>query len=284
MTIQDANPNKPATADKAGPAEPVKKHEYEYHPIANVFPLMEGEEFKALVQDIKANGLREPITVFEGKILDGRNRYRAVLDAGHRLKDQDFKPYIETKPLEFVISANVHRRHLNESQRAVVAAKLVTTKLGDNQHIRREGRPIDQPTAAEMLNVSEKSVQRAKNVCDKGAPELQALVESGKVAVSAAEKLANKLSNKEDQTALASKGASAVNKAVKAWKQAEESAATQGSTSQGSDKIDELVNTLITKLKEMRAAKPENAEAVVADLMRRLQDADLWIEQKKKAA
>src|SRR6266568_8143723 len=151
------------------------------HPLADIFPLMEGKEFDLLVEDIKANGLREPITIFEDKILDGRNRYRAVLKAErqYRLNDASFKPYTEAKPLEFVISANVHRRHLDTSQRALTAARLVTSKLGDNQH--KGGFTTGQ--AAKMLNVSEASVKNAKLVIEKAAPEVLKKVEEGKARI-----------------------------------------------------------------------------------------------------
>ena len=55
-----------------------------HHPLANIFPLIEGDALDALVADIRANGLRDAITLYEDKILDGRNRYRACRDAGSR--------------------------------------------------------------------------------------------------------------------------------------------------------------------------------------------------------
>jgi len=127
--------NKPATASTAGELqrkqEPPKQQEYEFHPIANVFPLMMGDEFKRFRKDIKINKLREPIVIYEGKILDGRNRYNACKELGLLV---DTKRYDGDDPVGFVLSANLHRRHLNESQRAMVAAKLASLKVGANQH------------------------------------------------------------------------------------------------------------------------------------------------------
>jgi len=160
--------------------------EYEFHPLADIFPLLDGDAFDAFVADIEARGLQEPIWLYEGKVLDGRNRYRACHQAGVDIRTN---PYTDNDPVGFVVAANLHRRHLNETQRAMIAAKLVTTKLGDNQW-RREGKPIDQPTAAKMLNVSPKSVQRAKEVLDKATPVIRELVEAGKVPVSIAAKVA----------------------------------------------------------------------------------------------
>jgi hypothetical protein len=108
-----------------------------FHPIANLFPLMEGEEFDALVADIKNNGQREPIILYEGKILDGRNRYRACLAAGVGLKlskHEDDSPYIGD-PVAYVISKNVHRRHLTGEQKRELIAKLLkaTPEKSDRQ-------------------------------------------------------------------------------------------------------------------------------------------------------
>src|SRR5262249_9687621 len=139
------------TTDSAstGLAKPEPPKRYEVHPLAEIFPPLEGPAFDALVADIMSRGLQEPIWLYEGQILDGRNRYRACQDAQHEIKTKD---YTGNDPVGFVVSANLHRRHLNESQRAMIAAKLVTTRLGDNRW--RVGQSIDQPTAAQLLNVS----------------------------------------------------------------------------------------------------------------------------------
>ena len=120
------------------------------HPVATLFPLLEGSDLKALVADIEAHGLREEIWLArDGRILDGRNRLRACDEAGVKPR---FRTYEGDDPLEFVLSLNLHRRHLNESQRAMVAARVAT--LGRGQRQDRVDGSIDLSTAGELLNVS----------------------------------------------------------------------------------------------------------------------------------
>ena len=155
----------------------------EFHPLADIFPLLDGQDFAGLVTDIREHGLHEPIVVYEDKILDGRNRYRACEAAG---VEPTFTVYSGDDPVAYVISLNLRRRHLDESQRAMVAAKLATLKLGDNQH--SEGLPIGR--SSELLNVGERSVAHAREVIDRGATELVQAVERGRVSVSAAADIA----------------------------------------------------------------------------------------------
>jgi hypothetical protein len=117
--------------------------------------------------------------LYEGQILDGRCRYLACQIASVEPK---FKDYVGDDLLGFVVSRNLHRRHLTESQRAIVAARLAALKRGANQH--SQGLPIGR--AAELPNVGERSVARAREVLRDGVPELVTAVEAGKIAVSAA--------------------------------------------------------------------------------------------------
>src|SRR5262245_55524421 len=94
------------------------------HPLAAIFPLMEGAEFDELVADIKANGQRQWIVTYEGMILDGRNRYRACLAAGVKPGVQKGDDCVGD-PAAYVVSANIHRRHLTAEQKRDLIAKLI---------------------------------------------------------------------------------------------------------------------------------------------------------------
>jgi ParB-like chromosome segregation protein Spo0J len=156
--------------------------EITFHPLANIFPLIDGAEFDALVEDIKVNGLYDPIALCDGKILDGRNRYRACLEAGAEIRTVSYEG---ENPLAFVISKNLKRRHLSESQRAMVADRIAALPDG----VRQVGKFADVPTQAEsarIMNVSERSVRTARKVRKNGVPELAAAVDRGEISVSAA--------------------------------------------------------------------------------------------------
>jgi hypothetical protein len=97
-----------------------------FHPLADIFPLMTGQEFDELVADIKANGLHEDIVLHEGMILDGRNRYRACLEADVPPTPVHGDKWI-TDPAAYVISANIRRRHLTAEQKRELIAKLLAS-------------------------------------------------------------------------------------------------------------------------------------------------------------
>ena len=104
--------------DKGGPVI-----DWQFHPVADIFPLMVGVEFEALKADIAANGLLEAIWRHpDGRILDGRNRYRACLALGIEPEYRIYSGSLDTAALvSFVVSLNLQRRHLDSGQRAFVA-------------------------------------------------------------------------------------------------------------------------------------------------------------------
>ena len=163
----------------------------EFHEVANIFPMMSAEEFESLKSDIQSNGLLEPIWQYQGKIIDGRNRYRACLDVGvkPRFREWDGNGSL----IAFVISLNLHRRHLTESQRGMIAARMANMTKSDagRMGVAVQGKAtanlqlpeITRAEAAEMLNVSERTVNAAKKVLEEATPELIALCDTGKASV-----------------------------------------------------------------------------------------------------
>ena len=85
----------------------------EIHDAANAFPMMDGKRYQELLEDIQEHGLREPITLCDGKILDGRNRYKACQELEITPQTKDF----DGDPWAYVWSLNGQRRDLVQEQR-----------------------------------------------------------------------------------------------------------------------------------------------------------------------
>ena len=177
----------------------------EWHPFAKLFPMLPDDRLQELADDIAAHGQQQPIVIDdEERILDGRNRAAACLLAGVQ---PICEPFVgsERQKLDLVVSLNIHRRHLTESQRAMIAAKVSETDTSGgaakgNRHASKgkttsqicevESR-VTSTAAAEALAVSPRSVSSARKVNEKGTPELQQAVTDGDISVSAAAHIAD---------------------------------------------------------------------------------------------
>jgi hypothetical protein len=121
------------------------------HPLADMFPLIDGEDLQSLVEDIGANGIRVPIMLYEGKVLDGRNRLRAAIEAGHRFSERDFTQLAAGVDAEsFVLSANLQRRSLDNKGKRAVIAKLIESKPGQSDRFIARLAGVDAKTVASV--------------------------------------------------------------------------------------------------------------------------------------
>lgn len=173
---------------------------FERHPLSAAFPGMDQKDYSELVDDVAAHGLIQPVVTFEGMVLDGWHRYQACLDAGVKPRFEAFKG---SDPVAYVLSLNMHRRHLTGSQRAAaVVACHAWAPSGTNQVNARTVEPGSTvATASEMAEeagVSPKTIQQAKRAQEVGLGEA---VRDGLVTAKRAAEVA-KLPEPERQAAL----------------------------------------------------------------------------------
>lgn len=174
----------------------------EFNPLASCWPILDDDAIQELADDIRANGLRHPIIVDDSdRILDGRNRHAACLIAG---VEPTFEPFLGgvDEQAAFVLSMNTQRRHMTAAQRAKAAAKMIDAakqmaaatpeSLQVDSATKTNGRKLTAQQVADKLNVSRASVFNAKKLEQKGTDELKAAVDSGKVGLRDAAKLADK--------------------------------------------------------------------------------------------
>ena len=138
---------------------------YPIHPAADAFPMIGSGALTELSQDIRKNGLLEPVKLWQGQILDGRNRSKACEIA---CVEPRYEEVVTSDPVAYVISANIHRRHLTTQQRAAVGAELAnmtkqdTLKQNTTDVSNDTTEKVSTQQAADMMDVSKASVDRAK--------------------------------------------------------------------------------------------------------------------------
>ncbi|RQS63853.1 ParB N-terminal domain-containing protein [Burkholderia sp. Bp8984] len=174
------------------------------HPLCTLFPRIDGVEFEALKVDIQANGLREPIVIHDGMILDGGNRYRACLEAG---VDPMTVQFDGCDPLAFVLSRNLHRRHLTPGQQAAIVAAATDwleaqTHGGDRKSDQAATLPLDTVADRAAQSGASDRTQRMADKVAKADPELAKRVARGEISLpKAVRQVEGKVSNVGDQIA-----------------------------------------------------------------------------------
>jgi hypothetical protein len=165
---------------------------YEQHPLSSAFPGMSPEQLRELIDDIDLNGVREPIVAYENKILDGWHRYQACQELN--VVRPPMVAYEGDDPVGYVLSKNLHRRHLDAGARAIIIARLMHWQEGAGKPSRslvKYGNFATLDQAATLAGVSKKTMQAAKKA-SKATEEVQQAVVSGQISVHDAAKIAEK--------------------------------------------------------------------------------------------
>lgn len=170
----------------------------EFHPIANLFPMMGEQEYQELKEDIRKNGQVSPAVLHpDGRILDGRNRYKACQELCIQCSVTTWD-HKELTPLQYVISKNLHRRHLTSSQRAIIAQEVLPM-LEEEARERMRWTPTSNQKidysdvgqasdkAAEIFGTNRQYVSDAKKLIEE-APDLAEEVKAGEKTITHAKR------------------------------------------------------------------------------------------------
>ena len=171
----------------------------ELHPLCTLFPRITGNEFESLKTDIASNGLRNPIVLHDGFILDGGNRYRACMEIGIIPETIE---YDGGNLVSYVLSVNMHRRHLSAGQQAAIVASAQdwgNAQTVGNPQLRNVAQLDTAKDRAAQSGVSHRTQQMADSVAKK-SPELARQVAHGEISLPKAHEQIAPKSQKIDAT------------------------------------------------------------------------------------
>jgi ParB-like chromosome segregation protein Spo0J len=159
--------------------------ELKQHPLSAAFPRMSADEFVELKDSITNNGVLNPITLFDGMVLDGWHRYQAATETGMDCPAVEIEFSDLAGAQDFVLAQNKARRHISASQLALATTAVYQWRGEGRVHLRTEC-VIATKTAkelAELAGVGVRSIQQAKEIQTHGAPEVLEAVRSGSMGL-----------------------------------------------------------------------------------------------------
>jgi predicted HTH domain antitoxin len=197
-----------------------------FHEYAEIYRMLSDEEISALAQDISKRGQLIPIVLYQGQILDGRNRFLACQKAG---VTPEFREYTGDDPIGQIAALNDHRRHDSPGERALVGARMANLRKGGAGGYKTDlppGQIATEPAvsierAAELTGTSVTQIVRARDIIRKGKPEIEALTRENKVSLRVAATIASLPS--DEQEALVIEGTEAMKKKAQQIRRDQES-------------------------------------------------------------
>lgn len=163
--------------------------ELQQHPLSAIFPPMTASEYDSLCASVAKIGILNPIVLYDGMIIDGWHRYRASLDEMVSVPSTELASDID--PQEFVFAQNKDRRHLTQSQYAMIAVKANDwLENGHRQGLQATSALNAQVKSsaqiAKIAGVSTRTIAQAKKVETEATPEIKKAVNDGAMSLTAA--------------------------------------------------------------------------------------------------
>jgi len=175
---------------------------HKQHPLSQAFPAMPAEDFKALKDSIETIGVQNPITLFDGMVIDGWHRYRAANDLG---MDCPVAELGDVDPRDFVLAQNKARRHITQAQLAMATTSVYAWKpVGNPEFTQSHTECViakSNDELAQIAGVHKNTITQAKAVQTKAAPEVVEAVKRGEIGLPKAAAIA-KLPKEEQAAAI----------------------------------------------------------------------------------
>jgi len=165
------------------------------HPLSSAWPAMQVDEYQSLKDSIEVIGVQNPITLFEGMVIDGWHRYQAAKEVGVNCPS---KLLGDVDPVDFVKSQNDTRRHISASQKALAITAIYAWKPAHREKKSVPGTELSKSTAelAVIAGVSESYIEKAKAIQASATPEVKAAVKAGTMSVKKAAETTKKKTTK----------------------------------------------------------------------------------------